>query len=103
MKIPVSAYLKQLKLLKNDLNTLMDNWPSGPRFNIVKKHAEAIAPLIAVQIQQLKNAESVDTADPVKLCCELIRLRGQMLGNEEIRKFTEYIDMLDSLIKEGVA
>ncbi|NJA05167.1 hypothetical protein HC024_05395 [Methylococcaceae bacterium WWC4] len=93
-------YVNQLNLLREDLYSLMGAWPSGPSFDVANQHAEAIAPLIAGQIQELQDKVRLNSADPMKLRSELEKLCDLMTGEEKSR-FAEYVAMLDSLISDG--
>jgi hypothetical protein len=101
MKYSSSVYIKQFKLFRNDLNILMEGWPSGPSFNVAKRHTEAIVPLIASQIGELQTApHSLQLTGTMKLRSELKEL-CILMSDDERKKFMEYDAMLDTLINYG--
>jgi len=103
MKVAASTYINQLKFFRLDLPILMGAWPSGSSFDVAKRHAEAIAPLIEGQIQELQNVVRLNTADPMRLRNELEKLCSLMTGVEDKNRFAKYVAMLDSLISDDAA
>ena len=100
MKPTTSVYINQLNFLQLDLSNVMQTWPAGPSFDIAKQHANAIAPLIAGQVQTLQNSIRLNPCDPLALRSEVENLTNLMTNLDEKRKFNEYVAMLDSLITE---
>lgn len=110
MKNSASTYITQLGFLQCDLVNIIKSTtePHNSSFDTVneeaaKKHAEAIASLIAGQIQELENAAfRLNDANPILLRKELEMLRELMRRPVDQKKLDEYLVMIDSLINDEV-
>jgi hypothetical protein len=78
MKPTTSVYINQLNFLQLDLSNVMQTWPAGPSFDIAKQHANAIAPLIAGQVQTLQNSIRLNPCDPLALRSEVENLTNTL-------------------------
>lgn len=103
MSYPATMYIKQLHSLRQDLDILMREWSPNINFDIAKKEAEAVLPLIQAEVENLKNM-------PVTSCLSSsLELRGhieslcKLMEDESKEQFEQYIAMLDSLINEGIS
>lgn len=96
-------YINKLNTFYNDLEIYMKSIPSGPNFENTKIYAEKIAPLITAQILKLRNnpLQERSIANPVELREHLLKLHQLMTEDEKI-KFSEYIQLLDSIIIHDV-
>ena len=102
MKNSEQIYISQLNFLREDLIMLMKDWPSGLSFDNVEIHAKTILPLIAAEIQYLqKSPINSLIPNPVKLVSELQELHNLITNDNDKRKFSEYIAMVDSLISSN--
>ena len=96
----ISVFVRELQKLQVDLQQLMENEPYSFEFDKVKPIAEEIAKLVSGEIQGRENANIQLNKQDTESLYSNIKTLCDLLTGKDLTKFSEYLAMIEELIKQ---